>query len=412
MKKLSLAKKPSNFFFLMMIVLVLLSIIKLINHPTERIAQLNIASYLPQKTETVNVNNTTKYQLQLKAEIQQLITEKNLYNPPRGNVRFLVISDLNSAYGSTEYEPEVQLGLDLIPFWQPDLVICSGDMIAGQKSSLTPTQIRAMWGAFDAKIAKPLREMKIPFGFTVGNHDASSAVAFDKNKFLFQQERDLAVEYWHNSEHNSGVTFIDRFEFPFYYTFSAQDIFFLVWDGSSSRIPPEKLAWVEKSLNSPEAKQAKMRIVIGHLPLYAVAVGRDERGEVLDDAVKIQKMLEKYQVHTYISGHHHAYYPAHKGNLQLLHTGLLGSGVRPLLQGDLPPVKTITVVDISFAENKLTTYTTYRMDTLELVEYEELPRLLIGHNGMVIRRDIEWENLTTTEKLSCEKNLGQFLCQP
>ena len=412
MKKLSLAKKPSNFFFLMIVTLVLLSIIRLINHQPEKITELNFASHLAQNTETINSNNLIKYQLELKAEIQQLITEKNLYNPPRGNVRLLVISDLNSAYGSTEYEPEVQLGLDLIPFWQPDLVICSGDMIAGQKPSLTPTQIRAMWSAFDAKIAKPLREMNMPFGFTVGNHDASSAVAFDKNKFLFQQERDLAVEYWQNPEHNSGVTFIDRFEFPFYYTFSAENIFFLVWDGSSSRIPPEKLAWVEKSLNSPEAKQAKMRIVIGHLPLYAVAIGRDYPGEVLNNALKIQAMLEKYQVHTYISGHHHAYYPAHKGNLQLLHTGILGSGPRPLLQGDFPPMKTITVVDINFAEDKLTTYTTYRMDTLELVEYEELPRLLMGHNGMVIRRDIEWENLTTTEKLTCEKNLGKILCQP
>ena len=75
----------------------------------------------------------------------------------------------------------------MIPFWQPDLVLCSGDMIAGQKPSLTPTQIRAMWQSFDRNIAQPIRNLNIPFGFTIGNHDGSGAVAFEQTKFLFQQ---------------------------------------------------------------------------------------------------------------------------------------------------------------------------------------------------------------------------------
>jgi hypothetical protein len=348
----------------------------------------------------------------LKPEIDKLIAEKGgLYNPPRGDVRLLVISDLNSAYGSTDYDPEVKLGLDLIPFWQPDLVVCSGDMIAGQNPSLTVAEIRAMWAAFEEKIAQPLREAQMPFGFTIGNHDASSAVGFDRDKFLFQQERDLAREYWQKPEHNPGVKFIDRFEFPFYYTFEDKGIFFLVWDGSSSRIPPEKLAWVEKSLASKQAQQAKMRMIIGHLPLYAVSVGRDSPGEVLDNAQQLQQMLEKYDVHTYISGHQHSYYPGHRGDLQLLHTGILGSGPRPLIAGDAPAIKTITVVDINFDESELTTYTTYNMETFELILYQQLPRLLMGHNGMVLRRDIDVRDLTTTEKITCQNKLGPKLCQ-
>ncbi|MEM7727455.1 MAG: metallophosphoesterase [Cyanobacteria bacterium P01_A01_bin.45] len=335
--------------------------------------------------------------------------KKDLYNPPRGDVRLTVISDLNAAYGSTDYDPEVDKGINLLPFWKPDMLVCSGDMVAGQKPTLTPKQIRAMWNAFDQHVGAPLREAKLPYGFTVGNHDASSAVGIG-NKFLFKQERDLASEYWNKTEHNPGVEFIDRNEFPFYYTFKHKDIFFMAWDGSSSKIPPEKLAWVEKALASPEAQNAKMRVLLGHLPLYAVAVGRNKPSEVMENADQLRAMLEKYKVHTYISGHHHAYYPARKGKLQLLHMGILGSGPRPLIDSKLPPTKAITVIDINFDDSKLTTYTTYDIKTLNLIKYEQLPRFLTGHNGMVVRRDLEWKDLTEEEKATCHTKLGEKLC--
>lgn len=332
-----------------------------------------------------------------------------VFNPPRKDVRLVVISDLNSAYGSTDYDPEVDKGIALIPFWQPDLVLCSGDMVAGQKTSLSTAQINAMWQAFDRHVAAPLRQGNYPFGFTIGNHDASSARGAG-NRFTFQQERDLAKAYWQAPEHNPGLKFVDRYEFPFYYTFEQQGIFFVVWDGSSSHIPADKLAWVEKVLSSPQAQQAKMRVLLGHLPLYAVAVGRDKPGEVMNNASQLQAMLERHKVHTYISGHQHAYYPAHKGNLQLLHTGLLGSGPRRLLDGNLPPGKTLTVIDVDFASPELTTYTTYDMQTLKLIEYQQLPRFLTGHNGMVLRRDIQRSQLSATEVAYCEQQLGAGLC--
>ena len=63
---------------------------------------------------------------------------QSIYLPPRQDLRIAVISDLNSQYGSTEYEPEVTKAIDLIiNRWQPDLVLGGGDAIAGQKTSLT-----------------------------------------------------------------------------------------------------------------------------------------------------------------------------------------------------------------------------------------------------------------------------------
>jgi hypothetical protein len=339
---------------------------------------------------------------------QAILTGRSLDNPPRGDVRLAVISDLNSAYGSTDYEPEVDLGVQLLPFWQPDLVLCSGDMVAGQKPSLTPQQIQAMWDGFDRHVAAPLRQSKLPFGFTVGNHDASAAMALNGG-FLFQQERDLASQYWNRPEHHPGIQFVDRSQFPFYYSFTAQDIFFLSWDGSSSRIPADKLAWVEQALASPAAQQAKLRILIGHLPLYGVAVGRDEPGEVMDNADRLRAMLEKYRVHTYISGHHHAYYPAHKGQLQLLHSGILGSGPRPLIAGTAAPRKTLTLIDVRFDSADLTTYTTYDLRTLQPLQLDELPRSLTAHNGLLLRRDVP--DLNASERSLCEQKLSAALCR-
>lgn len=334
--------------------------------------------------------------------------ENGLFDPPRGDVRVVIISDLNSSYGSTEYDPEIDLAVKLLPFWQPDLVLCSGDMIAGQDLSLSAEQVRAMWSAFDTHIAAPLRDMNIPFGFTIGNHDASGSR--DGDGFVFQQERDLASAYWAEPTHDPGLQFVDRNEFPFYYTFKHNDIFFLSWDGSTNAIPPEKLAWVEQALSSEEAQQAKMRVLIGHLPLYGVAVGRDQPGEVMDNAEQLRDLLERYRVHSYVSGHQHAYYPAHRGNLQLLHAGALGSGPRPWIDSALEPYKTLTVMDINFETPELTTYTTYNMQQLSLVPLEELPRFLVAHNGLILRRDVDWSELTSSEKAQCEQRLDATKC--
>lgn len=334
--------------------------------------------------------------------------ENGLMDPPRGDVRLVVISDLNSAYGSTDYDPEIDVAVKLLPFWRPDLVLCSGDMVAGQELSLSSAQVQAMWAAFDEHLAAPLRGMDIPFGFTIGNHDASGAR--DGGGFIFQQERDLASAYWTDPAHDPGLEFIDRTEFPFYYTFKSNDIFFLSWDGSTHTIPPEKLAWVEQALSSEAAQQAKMRVLVGHLPLYGVAVGRDQPGEVMNNADELRSLLERYNVHTYVSGHQHAYYPGHRGNLQLLHAGALGAGPRPWIDSALEPRKTLTVVDINFDAPELTTYTTYNMQQLTLVQLEDLPRFLVAHNGLVLRRDVEWNELNPSEKAQCEQRLDATKC--
>jgi 3',5'-cyclic AMP phosphodiesterase CpdA len=300
-------------------------------------------------------------------------------------VRVAVISDLNSQYGSTDYEPEVDRGIQMIVDAPPDLVLCGGDMVAGQKSTLTEIQIRAMWEGFDRHIAGPLRKAGIPFGFTVGNHDASGAMAGGKR--LFARDRDLATAYWQAPEHDTGLNFLDRDGFPFSYTFEQKGVFYLVWDASTHLISPGQLAWAGEQLESEAAKKARMRVAVGHLPLYGIAVGRERPGDYLDGAEKLRAFLERRGVHTYISGHDHAYYPGKRGQLELLHAGALGSGPRRLLDSDRPPRKTLTLVDMDLAGGT-TLYTTYDMKTRSALDIRSLPRSIVAPNGKVFRRDL------------------------
>jgi 3',5'-cyclic AMP phosphodiesterase CpdA len=324
------------------------------------------------------------------------IGPKGVFAPKRGDVRLAVISDLNSQYGATDYQAEVIKAISLLPEWKPDIVLCGGDMVAGQSPSLSEIEIKAMWAAFDRNIAAPLRQAKLPFGFTIGNHDASGALAIS-GKFLYANERKLATAYWQNPKHDPGLQFVDRTGFPFYYTFQHNQIFYLIWDASSNLIPQAQLAWAERALASQTAQDAKLRIAIGHLPLYAVAVGRDDPGEVLANTKQLQGLLERYQVHTYISGHDHAYYPAHQGKLELLHTGALGGGPRPWLNSNLAPEKTLTIVDVNLTSAS-TVYTTYNMATLTVFDQKKLPRLIVGPSGRVLRRDVALSDLTAAEQ--------------
>jgi hypothetical protein len=299
----------------------------------------------------------------------------------------VVISDLNGAYGSVTYEPRVAKIVDrIVQDWEPNLVIAAGDLIAGQQPSLTDERVAAMWSAFDEVVGRKLREAGIPFGPTIGNHDGSRYPAHAR-------DREFALRHWRDPEHAPLLEFVDSTDFPFNYTFRQDGLFVLVWDASNEEIArsPSQLQWIESALASPEAQGAGVRIVLGHLPLYAVAEGRNRPGEVLAEPDSLRAILERHRVSTYVSGHHHAYYPGWRGSLELLHTGALGQGARPLIGSEEEPFATVTVMEIWPARGRVT-YSTYRVShegaELDPVADSSLPPRIDGFNGHVRRRDL------------------------
>ncbi|HEX2187425.1 MAG TPA: hypothetical protein VHG51_00945, partial [Longimicrobiaceae bacterium] len=78
--------------------------------------------------------------------------------------------------------------------------------------------------------------------------------------------------------------------------------------------------------------------------------------------------------------------------LELLHSGALGDGPRPLLGGAAPPARTVTLLDFHPAADSVA-WTTYALDAetpggLRPVPTGTLPPALHGHGGRVVRRDL------------------------
>ena len=155
----------------------------------------------------------------------------------REPLRVAVISDLNGSYGSTHYETSVDAAIDRILAVRPDLVISTGDMVAGQRRPhLTRPEVERMWEAFHEHVSERLAGAGIPLAVTPGNHDGS---AYDS----FRLERTIYAEQWAGRRPN--VQFLDESGYPFRYAFVAGDVLFIALDATTvGHLPAEQMDWV------------------------------------------------------------------------------------------------------------------------------------------------------------------------
>jgi hypothetical protein len=309
-------------------------------------------------------------------------------DPKRGDFRMIAVSDFNSSFGSVSYEYQVDSIFQRIPrLWAPDLVICGGDMVAGQSSTLDSTQVANMWNAFDQKVATPMRNANIPFAFTMGNHDASVGVL---------QDRLRSREYWRSPGKFPGWHPVDTTNYPYYMSFMERDsgdVFIVSWDASDANLSPAEITWARNQLLSPLAQQARWRIVVGHMPLYGVAAERDSPGNILANPETLRAMFEETNVTAYISGHHHAYFPGKRGSVELLNAGATGSGARQWLTLPETSPNTATILDFFDAEDTIV-YTTFEIryqnaDDMTVFNENRLPDIIPGFNGYTMNRRVK-----------------------
>jgi hypothetical protein len=197
-------------------------------------------------------------------------TAQGPVEPPRGDARIVVFGDFNGPYGALAYPAAVASVLGLVrDVWRPDLFLSPGDVIAGQSRSLADDAFPAMWTAFDAAVAAPLREAGIPFAFAMGNHDASS-LRSPAGDFTFSRDRVAAERYWAEATVPLEHAYLDRSRFPFDYAFvqafPGGDVFVAVLDASSATVDEGQRARLQAVLEHPAAVAAHYRIVVGHLP--------------------------------------------------------------------------------------------------------------------------------------------------
>ncbi|MFA4867712.1 MAG: metallophosphoesterase [Pedobacter sp.] len=317
-------------------------------------------------------------QMWTKDKAYQLNSASRLNKEKRNkDLKILLISDLNDSYGSVSYSNEVHDIISKIEIIKPDLVLCAGDMVAGQKKSLTIQQLDNMWNGFQSTVLDPLHKQGIPFGFTLGNHDASPNYINDRNS---------ASKFWLQNKRKINLTFVDDHHFPYYFSYIKNNIFFISWDASSAIIPDEVKTWMQGQLLSSVAIKARGKIVLGHLPLYAIVDAKNKPGEVLDEADKTLFFLKNHGVDMYISGHQHVYYPASKEQVTLLHSGCLGGGPRSLIGHDEPAYKSYEIIKIARKSSPgKAEIQGYKADAHSQIQHESLPKSVTGFNGTVNR---------------------------
>lgn len=255
-----------------------------------------------------------------------------------GELLFAVVSDLNGRYGEVTYADGVHESVRwLVEDVQPDLVVSTGDMVAGQRAGL---DYEAMWAGFHAAVSTPLASAGIPFAVTPGNHDASAGAAFYGERITF-------VEQWR--QRRPDVEFVDDRFYPLHYAFKAKGVLFVSLDATMvGPLDETQRRWLREVLR--ESADARAKVVYGHIPLYPVTQGREK--EILRDE-KLEQMLNEFDVDMMIAGHHHAYYPGRRGDLRLVNMACLGSGPRKLVGEERLNPKSLVLVRVS-AEGEIT----------------------------------------------------------
>lgn len=245
------------------------------------------------------------------------------------STKLVVISDLNGSYGSKTYHPAISKSIGEIAKLAPDLVVSTGDMVAGQQAGL---DYSGMWESFHNTVTNPLTKLGIPLAVTPGNHDGSGAVAF-------KNERDEFISQW--KQHTPKLNFIDQSNYPSYYAFQMNGVLFISLDATLiGKLPVKQKIWLKEVLE--KNKHFSKKAVFGHLPVFPVAQNRET--EYLNDPELVQ-ILQDSKVDLFLSGHHHAYYPGVYRGIRQISQGCLGSGARKLIGETITSSRSITVVE-------------------------------------------------------------------
>jgi len=291
--------------------------------------------------------------------------EGSFDTPP---LRVVVISDLNGAHGQTRYGDPVHTAVSRVLEMDPDLVLSTGDMVAGQRRGL---DYAAMWRGFHAAVSEPLAAASIPFAVAPGNHDASGYRRFGR-------ERSAYAAAW--AERRPVVHWVDAEHFPFRYAFEAGPALFVALDATTvGPLGEEQMRWLDAVL---AATDQPVRVVFGHVPLHPFTVGRER--EYIGD-LALEAILRRRNVALFVSGHHHAYYPGRRGPLRLVSMACLGGGPRALIGTEERSERAILAFEVTRdGVSRLDAFAGRDFD--EVVERASLP-IQVGVGERLITRD-------------------------
>jgi 3',5'-cyclic AMP phosphodiesterase CpdA len=293
-----------------------------------------------------------------------------------GDLRIAVVSDFNGSYGSTSYETHVSRAIDAVRVLHPDLVLSTGDMVAGQRlhPPFDRPQLDAMWAAFRAVVVAPLDAAGIAFAATPGNHDASAYAPF-------VLEREVYRDQWRG---RLPARVIDAGDYPFYFAFAVDDALLISLDATvPGALPAEQRAWLRRVLEDAGSR-FRWRIVFGHLPIWPLV--REHLRDALADP-DLEQLLVDAGVTVYLSGHHHAYYPGTHGGLAQIGQACVGAGPRHLIGLSARSPRAITVLDLPANRHwQVHAYTGPQYSTE--IPIESLPERIVTAQATLDRLDL------------------------
>lgn len=290
---------------------------------------------------------------------------------PRKLLRVAVISDLNGSYGSMTYRKAVHGAVGwLTREARPDLVLSTGDMVAGMKPDL---DYEGMWLAFHRAVTLPLTRAGIPLAPTPGNHDAVARAGHEEERRVYRRQWRM----W-----RPDVRFVDDAHYPRRYAFIEGGVLFVSLDATTTgALPRRQLDWLDDVL--ARHRDVPVKIVYGHLPIYPFARRRGR--EILGDQA-LEATLLRHGVSAYLSGHHHAYYPGKRGGLRMVSMSCLGGGPRVLDGAREPSPRSVAVLEIDPRRGILSVEAFSGEDFSRRILREELPPQ-VGRGEQVIVRD-------------------------
>jgi 3',5'-cyclic AMP phosphodiesterase CpdA len=282
-----------------------------------------------------------------------------------------VVSDLNSSYGSTTYVDQVHQAIGFIRRdLRPDLVLSTGDMVAGQKDGL---DYRAMWEGFHGAVTDKLTNAGIPFAPTPGNHDASGYATY-------QEERDIYIDEWRAKR--PDVEMVEDTYYPLRYAFRMGPALFISLDDTIvGPLGGPQMNWLDTVLT--DNADAPIKIVYGHVPLWPFV--EEKASEIIGDS-ELEDLLAQHGVDMFVSGHHHAYYPGRRGDIRLLSMACLGSGQRNLIGESEASERSVAVIEI--VGDEITSVEAYSAPDFErTIPRNSLPQWLEWGDVVITRDD-------------------------
>jgi 3',5'-cyclic AMP phosphodiesterase CpdA len=287
-------------------------------------------------------------------------------------LRVAVISDLNGSYGATLYSPRVAAAVERIIALAPDLVISTGDMVAGQRRPvLSELEVRAMWDAFHYAVTGPLSSAGIPLVVTPGNHDASAYGGFEEERAIF-------AEQWRARK--PILDYIDDGDYPFFYVFEISGVRFASLDATTlGPLRGDQMNRLSKAM-----KGAGTAVTFSHLPLWPFAQNRER--EIIGDPA-LEALYHKLDVDLHLSGHHHAFYPGWKDGVAYVSQACLGGGKRVLIGDTVRSERSFTMLE--FDTEGLDSVQAYTgPDFREQLDQTSLPSQVISPNATLKRLDL------------------------